>query len=96
MANITIKKAERFLFSKKDFYVKFLQENNVNPIDKFVWNSTTNQYDRYILVMGNWVFQKLSNPENVSVFAWLKYIFIHNDCIMSFDEMKDYTHYNNK
>lgn len=76
------------LDSKRTFYVKHWQSNGYYPIDKYKYNSETKQYERFVNKSDQWRSRGLFD------YVYLKYIFEHNACIISFSEMTDTLNYN--
>lgn len=89
------------LNGKKTFYVKHSQNNGYYPIDKFVWNEEKNAWEQFIEKNSGWHSYGCAYAEPLTIgnktitnFSWWLYIFEHNGCIISYNEMQDNRNYN--
>lgn len=89
------------LNSKRDFYVKDWQQNGFYPINKFVYHPENGCYEQFVQKTSGWKSWGISyekpttiNGNVINNHSWWQYIFEHNACLLSFEEMKDNKNYN--
>lgn len=84
---------EQALNGKKDFYTKFFQQNGYYPIDKYVYHADTDEFEQFVQKESGWKSYGISKAAGISNKDWLRYIFEHNNMVLTRDEMVDnYSH----
>lgn len=84
---------DEVLSGNRDFYQKVFQQNGYYPINKFVYHADTDEYEQFVQKISGWKSWGISKAVGISNKEWLRYIFEHQACVFSHEEMiNNYSH----